>query len=58
MFEEMTEKGDNQKQQDHVLDHGQKIEEWFKLFLNIVEDEGMLKELRKTLKAVVSVEEE
>jgi len=40
-----------------VLDHNQPIEEWFKLFLNIVEDEYMLKEMRKSLKVALSVDE-
>ena len=40
-----------------MLEHGQKIEEWFKLFLKIVEDEYMLKELRKSLKVALLVEE-
>ncbi len=39
-------------------DHTQPIGEWFKFLLKIVEDEVMLKELRKCLKVAVSMEEE
>jgi len=48
----------NKRPRDHMPDHTQPIGEWFKLFLKIVEDEGMLKELRKRLKVAVSMEEE
>lgn len=53
----MTETRENQRQNGHVLNNAHLIEEWFKFFLNIVEDEYMLKELRKILKAALSEEE-
>jgi len=54
----MTEDRDTQRPQVHMPAPTQSIGEWFKLFLKIVEDEAMLKELWKSLKAAVSMEDE
>lgn len=58
MFEGMTTENDTKILQNHMPNHTQPIGEWFKLFLKIVEDEDMMKELRKSLKATISLEEE
>lgn len=41
-----------------MADHTEPIGEWFRMFLKIVEDEDMMKELRKILKVAVSLEDE
>ena len=58
LFEGMTEIKEKQKQNNCVLNNAHLIEEWFKLFLQIVEDEHMLKELHKSLKASLPEDEE
>ena len=57
LFKGMTEIRENQRQNGHTLNNAHLIEEWFKLILQIIEDEYMLKELRKSLKETMSEEE-
>jgi len=58
LFEGMTEYRDTRRLQVHGPAPTQPIGEWFKLFLKTVEDETMLKELWKSLKVAISVEQE
>ena len=53
----MIERREDHKPYGHMLDCNQKIEEWFKIFLKIIEDEYMFKELWKRLKVAFSEEE-
>ena len=54
----MTEIKKKQKKNNHVLNNVHPIKEWFKLFLRIVDDDKMFKELRRILKATLPEYEE
>ena len=58
LFEGLTKMKGDKKQYSRIAGNTRPIEEWFRLFLQIVDNEKMIKVLHKSLKVVLPEDKE